>query len=99
MNKIIAACVLPLLLTACFGNGKERPVLTKTVYKVVEIDDRFYECDDNISLPNPDTMTNEDVSKLINDLVKANKICGNNMRSIKAYTEMAKKVIEERNED
>lgn len=93
-SKIVMTCLLPLALTACFGND-ERPVVTKTVYKVVEIDDKYYECD-KIPMPNPDTLDNEAVARLINDLVAANKICANNMAAIKLYTEAAKKVLEER---
>lgn len=96
-SKNMLALVLPLALCACFGSNP-RPVVTKTEYKVVEIDDKYFECN-KVQLPNPDTLDDERVAKLIADLVAANRICGNNMNAIKVYIEAAKKVIEERDED
>lgn len=93
-NKIVMACLLPLTLAACFGSN-DRPVLTKTEYKLVEIDDKYFECE-QVKLPNPETLTNIEIANLINDLVKANRLCGNNMKAIKLYQEAAKQIIEER---
>lgn len=92
-NKFMVALLAPLLLGGCFGLGGEKPVLTKTVLKVVEIEEKYYECD-KVQLPDLDTLDDARIAKLINDLVKANRVCYNNMNAIKLYTEAAKKVLE-----
>ena len=96
-SKMMIVSALSLLLVAC-GPKTEEPVLTKTVYKVVEIDNKYYECD-KIQLPNPETLDDAAVAALINDLVKANRVCYNNMQAIQLAIETSKKILEDRNND
>ena len=42
------------------------------------------------------TLTDAEVAQLINDLVKANKICANNMKAISQYLDAAEDVLEKR---
>jgi hypothetical protein len=68
---------------------------TKIEYKVVMPESKYFTCD-VVKLPNPKDLTDAQVAQLINDLVKANRICKNNMDGIKTYLEAAQKILEER---
>lgn len=92
MNKLLIAVGAALSLGAC-AHGPLIP--TKTELKVVRPDAAYFTCD-KVELPNPDTLTDVQVAQLINDLVKANKTCANNMNAIKQYLDAAEDVLEKR---
>ena len=96
MMKIKIAIALASLaaLSGCFGRD-ERPQLIKTEYTVVMPDDAYFTCE-KVNLPDPDTLKDTQVAQLINDLVKANRVCHNNSVAIKTYLDKAKTTLEER---
>jgi hypothetical protein len=93
-SKMIVALVGLAMLSAC-KTFNEKPPIIRTEYKVVTPDEAYYTCD-KVMLPDPDTLTDARVAQLINDLVKANRVCHNNMNAIKKYLDEAKKTLESR---
>jgi hypothetical protein len=93
MNKLLIV-LASISLSGCFGIGQHvQPI--KTEYKVVMPESKYFVCD-VVKLPDPKKLTDEEVSLLINDLVKANRICSNNMTGIKTYLQTAQDVLEKR---
>lgn len=81
-------------LTGCLGSGQHvQPI--KTEYKVVMPEEKYFTCDE-VNLPDPATMNDAQVAQLINDLVKANRICHNNSQAIHDYLTKAKNELENR---
>lgn len=83
------------MLSGCFGMGHKPLTPTQTVYKVVRPEKSYFTCD-KVVLPDPKTLTDVQVAALINDLVKANRTCANNMHAIDQYLDAAQKVLEDR---
>lgn len=93
MNKLlIALCAGALSLSACAH--KPLPP-TQTELVVARPDAAYFTCD-KVTLPDPETLTDAQVALLVNDLVKANRICANNMNAIKQYLDAAEDVLEKR---
>lgn len=93
MNKL-TILLLALPLSACFGSNQDvQP--TRTVYKVAEVSPEYYECD-RLLLPDPETLTDYEVSMLINDLVKENRKCASNMKVIREFKDRAKEILEDK---
>lgn len=92
-TKILALLVAASMTTACATKTLE-PV--RTEYKVVVPEESYFVCD-RVALPDPNTMTDSQIASLINDLVRANKVCYNNMNAIKQYLKAAKDILETRN--
>jgi hypothetical protein len=93
MNKfLIALCGASITLSGC-AHVPFTP--TKTELKVVRPNEAYFTCD-VVKLPDPDTLDDAAVAQLINDLVKANKVCSNNMNAIKQYLDAAQDVLEKR---
>lgn len=89
---IILSC---FSLSACFGSGQHiEPI--KTEYKVVIPEEKYFQCDVT-KLPNPKTLTDQQVAQLINDLYKDLKLCHNNMAGIKTYLQAAQDVLQKKN--
>ena len=81
-------------LSGCLGSGQHiQPI--KTEYKVVMPESKYFTCNE-VALPDPKTLTDSQVALLINDLVKANKICHNNSVAIHDYLTSAQKELETR---
>ncbi len=94
-NKLlIALAATSIALSGCAT--KPPLVPTKIEYRVVMPEQAYFTCD-KVQLPDPATLTDAQVAQLINDLVKANRTCANNMNAIKQYLNAAEKVLEERN--
>lgn len=98
MTKFFIGIVGAFLLSGCATFGHHANTPTKIEYRVVHPDAAYFTCD-RVSLPNPDTLTDVQVSQLINDLVKANKTCANNMNAIKIYLDSAEQVLSDRKDN
>ena len=92
--KIAALAVLMMSTSACFGRD-ERPRAVVVEHVVVIPEKKYFVCEE-VPLPNPDTLSNTQIANLINDLVKANRTCKNNMNGVELYLNSAKQVLEER---
>ena len=90
-NKLTLGLVA-LSLGGCALFDKPPLPPTKTEYRVIYPDAEYFRCE-QIKLPDPDDLTNVEVAKLINELVKSNKICDNNMKAIKKFLEEADKKL------
>lgn len=95
MTKILIAIVGAFMLSGCLGMGQHANTPTKIEYRVVHPDAAYFTCD-KVSLPDPTNLTDTQVAQLINDLVKANKTCANNMNAIKIYLDSAEQVLSDR---
>jgi uncharacterized protein YcfL len=82
-------------MTGCASTAHIQPI--KTEYKVVMPEDQYFQGCDIVKIPNPKTLTNQQVAQLINDLVKVNKVCHNNTVAIHNYLETAQKELNKRN--
>jgi hypothetical protein len=94
MNKLLLI-LAAFSMTGCMGLGTHANTPTKTEYKVVMPESKYFTCD-IVKLPDPKNLTDAQIAQLINDLVKANKICHNNMDGIKTYLQAAQDVLEKR---
>lgn len=97
-SNILTALMCLSLLSGCIITPKPEapPPVIKTQYIAIKPDKAYYVCD-KVILPDPDTLTDIQIAKLINDLVRANKICSNNMNAIQHYIDNAEQVIRARN--
>ena len=93
LSKKILGALLGLSLLA--GCSTDPQVVIKTEYRVVKPEQSYYQCD-VVNLPNPETLTDIQIAALINDLVKANKVCKNSLDAIKQYIDSAEKILEEK---
>lgn len=92
-NKLLII-LSALTLGGCLGSGQHvQPI--KTEYKVVMPESKYFICDE-VPLPDPKTLTNTQIAQLINDLVKAIKICHNNSVATHDYLVNAQKELESR---
>jgi hypothetical protein len=92
-NKLLLILAAFAITGGCAGTPHITP--TKTEYKVVIPEAKYFTCDE-VALPDPKALTDSQVALLINDLVKANKICHNNSVAIHDYLNAAKKELESR---
>lgn len=92
MNKSIVL-LLCALLAACSTTPKS---VVQVQYKnvVITTPDNLLKCPQIGKLPNPETLTVEQVNSTIAKLVKYNKTCGINMESIKEYQRKALIAVE-----
>lgn len=94
-NKLILVLsAVSLSLSACGGKKPITP--TKTEYRVVMPESKYFNCKE-VPLPDPENLSDVQVSMLINDLVLMNRLCANNSSAIKEYLEKAKEELEKRN--
>lgn len=89
---MIALCAASLAVSGCAHNPLSP---TKTELVVARPDAIYFTCE-KVSLPDPSGLTDVQIAQLINDLVKANRICANNMSAIKQYLDAAQQVLEKR---
>jgi hypothetical protein len=92
MNKVIFLLPVAFLAAACATDTK--PQLITTKYKVVMPPEDYYNCPTISSFPNPDTLTDAQVGKLLVKLQSANVKCKRSVDAIKAYLTKAKKTVE-----
>jgi uncharacterized lipoprotein YajG len=92
MKKLIllSALFLTGCQTAQIVTTKEQIVITPSV--------NMYNCPVVSSYPNPKTLTDIEVAKLIVQLDRYNKICKNSIEAIRQYLESAKKTAEKKSD-
>jgi uncharacterized protein YcfL len=84
-----------LVLSAIFLAGCQSAQIVTTEKQIVIIpSESMYNCPTVSSYPNPKTLTDIEVAKLIVQLDRYNKICKNSIDSIKIYLQNAKKTVE-----
>ena len=93
MNKIVY--LLPFILAGC---AKDLPpqVLVKTETTVVIPDVKLFHCPNVREFPNPDTLTDVEVSKLLVRMHTNNTVCQKNINSIYKVLDEAKKTAEKK---
>jgi starvation-inducible outer membrane lipoprotein len=87
MKVIVIALIMAFALTACTTEPK--PILTKTVYKTVHIPASVLVCR-GVRVPAPENMTNQQLAEYLVRLVRANRLCKNNMDTIKRIIKQTK---------
>jgi hypothetical protein len=91
--KILIAVVAMLALTACAS--KPRQVITKTEIQVYVPDRSMFYCQNVRRFPNPDTLTDAQVAKLLVELHSKNTECQKNVNSLYKTLDEAKKKADE----
>jgi hypothetical protein len=85
--KIIFAALIATSLGGCASTPQ---VLTKEKLVVVEPDRSMYNCPAITRYPNPDTLTDVEVAKLLVAMERTNSECKRNMKAIQNFIEQAK---------
>ena len=86
MRMIIVALVAATLS----GCASVPQVLTKEKLVVIEPDRSMYNCPAITRYPNPDTLTDVEVAKLLVMMERSNSECKRNMKAIQIFIEQAK---------
>ena len=92
MNKLLFLIPVAFLAIGCTASPK--PELITTKYKVVMPPEDFYNCPSITKFPNPDTLTDEQVGRLLVKLQTTNVKCKRNIEAIRTYLLNAKKTVE-----
>jgi hypothetical protein len=82
-----------LLLTACAS--PEPVVVTSTKYRVVMPEDSMFTCETVSRFPEPRTLTDLQVARLLAELHQNNVRCRNSMQAIRQFLDDAKIRVEE----
>jgi hypothetical protein len=90
--RTIATLAAGLLLSAC---ASDPVVVTSTKYRVVMPEEGMFTCDTVSRFPEPRTLTDLQVARLLVDLHQNNIRCRNSMQAIREFLEDAKIRIEE----
>ena len=91
--RILIAAVAMLGLAGCAS--KPPQVITKTELQVYVPDRSLFYCQNVRRFPNPDTLTDAQVAKLLVELHSKNTECQKNMNSIYKTLDEAKKKADE----
>lgn len=81
----IVAVIGLIFLAGCSTTAQVVPVQVREVPIFFEAPRNLYECPTVESFPDPDTLTNEEVAKLITTLDYNNKYCKANLGAIASY--------------
>lgn len=85
--KWLFALSLGLSLSACSSIPQ---MITKEKLTVVEPDRSLYSCPSVSRYPNPDTLTDAEVGRLLLSMERINSECRRNMKAIQTFIEQAK---------
>lgn len=89
--------LIPVLFLAACGTPRGVPVEVPVTKQVVVLPSNdFYNCPD-VDLPDPKTLTEKQISKLIFKYENSNNVCRKNLRKIKLFLENSKRRIEDLN--
>jgi len=88
--KILLATIATLALTGC-ASVPPPQVITHTELQVVMPERTMFYCQNVRHFPNPDTLTDVQVAKLIVELHSKNTECQKNMNSVYEFLDEAKK--------
>jgi len=91
MKKLIP--FIALALTGCQTTSDTQLLTTKEQVVIVP-SDSMYNCPTVSNLPDPKTLTDLQVAKLLFELNKNNSVCKNSVTSIKRYLDEAKKTVD-----
>lgn len=86
MKKFIAIA-LAVVVSGCSSTSQ---LITKEKLMVVEPDRSLYNCPTIARYPNPETLTDVEVAKLMVSMERNNSECRRNMKAIQNYLEQAK---------
>jgi starvation-inducible outer membrane lipoprotein len=93
--KILLAAITTLGLAGC-ATAPPPQVLTKTEMQVIVPDRTMFLCKNVRKFPNPDTLTDVEVAKLLVELHSKNTECQKNMNAVYKFLEEAKKRTEKK---
>lgn len=88
-GKIIIPIIATLFLSAC----QTTSIRTEVQTIVVAPPETLYNCPQIGKLPNPETLTNQQVAVVIEKLYKYNKVCHINVAAIEKFVKESKAVI------
>lgn len=91
MKKIILLSSVLLLLTGC-----QTANLITPEYKIIKAPDNLYNCPTVTKFPKPETLTDEEVGKLILKLQRNNIACKNASDAVRKFYIDAEKTINEK---
>lgn len=98
MKSLLVIIGASILLAGCAGT-KPPQVVTKTETKVIIPDRKMFYCKNFRHYPNPATLTDKQVAKVIIEMHKRNTECQKNINNLYFFLEDAKKKAEEKNEE
>ena len=94
MRKFILAA--PFLLVACASE----PVVVRSVqHQVIMPQESMFNCPTLASFPEPRTLTDVQVARLIVQLYQNNTTCRNSMTTLRQFLENAKRTAEANNQE
>lgn len=96
MKTIIGAFIIGLSLFVS-GCNTTKPTLIKPSLTVIMPPEEFFTKCRTVGLPDPNTLTDDQVAKLIVRMWAMNKTCVETVQAIKEYLESSKKIIENQN--
>lgn len=91
MKSVIVAMILSLLVAAC-SNTRLTQTLDQTTVTVVNPPKSLYNCPQVGKIPDPETLTNQEVADFIEKLYRYQKICKINIEKIRQYVERANRI-------
>jgi PBP1b-binding outer membrane lipoprotein LpoB len=91
--RVLFAIAIALVLTGC-AKAPPPQFITKTELQVYVPDKTMFYCQNVRRFPNPDTLTDVQVAKLIVELHKKNTECQKNMNAVYKTLDQAKKTAE-----
>lgn len=94
--KILIAAIITLALAGC-AKAPPPQFITKTELQVVVPDKSMFYCQNVRRFPNPDTLTDVEVAKLLVELHSKNTECQKNMNAVYKFLDQAKKKTEHSN--
>ena len=94
--KYIIASLAALTLAGC-AKAPPPQVITKTEMQVMIPDKSMFYCQNVRRFPNPETLTDVEVAKLLVELHSKNTECQKNMNAVYKYLDEAKKRTEKKN--
>jgi len=94
--KLLFISLATLALTGCAS--KPPQVLTKTEMQVIMPERTMFYCQNVRRFPNPETLTDAQVAKLLVELHSKNTECQKNMNAVYKFLDAAKKETEKKEE-
>jgi starvation-inducible outer membrane lipoprotein len=94
--KLLLTSLVALTLTGCAS--KPPQILTKTEMQVVMPERTMFYCQNVRRFPNPETLTDAQVAKLLVELHSKNTECQKNMNAVYKFLDAAKKETEKKDE-
>jgi len=88
--KFISLAAL-LVLAAC---SNDRPVVTSTKHVAIVPQEHMFECSVLDTFPEPTTLTDLQVARLILQLYENNRVCKNSIDALRTFLDSAKRSLE-----